>query len=65
MLKCLLFSIFINIYQLIDDTIPMDRQKRLPKAICSNNTEKSFYAQKRTLLAIATLFATPGIQMLL
>jgi len=52
------------IYTENHDTIPQDRQCRIPTAISPEHPE-DFFAQKRSILAAAILFTTPGIPMLL
>jgi len=52
------------IYTENHDTIPSDRQSRLPVAI-SPNSPNDFYAVQRSILAVALLLTSPGIPMLL
>jgi len=52
------------IYTESHDTIPSDRQSRIPVAI-NPNSPTDFYALKRSILAAAVLFTSPGIPMLL
>jgi len=52
------------IYTENHDTIPQQRQSRIPVAISPENPQ-NFFAQKRSILAAAILFTSPGIPMLL
>lgn len=52
------------IYTESHDTIPSDRQKRLPQAI-STKPEMNYYALKRSILAATVLFTSVGIPMIL
>lgn len=52
------------IYTESHDTIPPDRQKRIPQAIATK-PEANYYAIKRSLLATTVLFTAVGIPMIL
>ena len=53
------------IYTENHDTIPNDRQKRLPEAIYQGAGDKNFFAIKRSVLCAGILFTSPGIPMIL
>jgi len=53
------------IYTESHDTIPGDRQRRLPVAVAGENPDQNVFAVKRSILAAIILMTTPGMPMLL
>jgi len=53
------------IYTENHDTIPSDRQRRIPEAIIPGSGDRNFFAIKRSVLCAAVMITSPGIPMIL